>query len=156
MTDPQSDSPDPDSARDPATAPSPATDSGTLAVTVGLPWTLGVTLRPSVTIDGVSRSHTAGRNTYAVAPGRHTVACAVSTGGGEFGAATHEVDVEAGRTAEVFYAAPMSARDPGRIGSSPQEPYRGGLSRTAIGVVIGILGLFMVWVVIAGFLVLGR
>jgi len=30
------------------------------------------------------------------------------------------------------------------------------LSRTAIGVVIGILGLFMVWVVIAGFLVLGR
>jgi hypothetical protein len=136
--------------------PLPATDSGTLAVTVGLPWTLGVTLRPSVTIDGVSRSHTAGRNTYAVAPGRHTVACAVSTGGAEFGVATHDVDVEAGRTAEVFYAAPMSARDPGRIGSIPQEPYRGGLSRTAIGVVIGILGLFMVWVVIAGFLVLGR
>ena len=154
MTDPQGHSPAPDPS--PAPDSTSATDSGTLAVTVGLPWTLGVTLRPSVTIDGVSRSHTAGRNTYAVAPGRHTVACAVNTGGGEFGAATHEVDVEAGRTAEVFYAAPMSARDPGRIGSSPQEPYRGGLSRTAIGVVIGILGLFMVWVVIAGFLVLGR
>ncbi|HOF36092.1 MAG TPA: hypothetical protein PLZ83_13190 [Dermatophilaceae bacterium] len=134
----------------------PAPASGEIAVTISLPWTIGVSIKPNVLLDGVRMVNAAGRNVYPVAPGRHMLSCEVNVSGSTFGQGDIAVDVQPGATTEVYYAAPLSANLPGRLGLTPQTPYRGGAAGCILAAVIGFLVLFVFWVVIGGFLAVGR
>ena len=136
--------------------PTPAPTEGALAVNVLLPWTLGVTLKTNVLVDGMRMVNAAGRNVYPLAPGRHNLSCEVNSGGSTFGQVDLAVDITPGQTTEVYYAAPLSANRPGRLGLTPQVPYRGGAAGCVIAGVIGFLVFFVFWVVIGGFLALGQ
>ena len=59
----------------------PAPASGEIAVTISLPWTIGVSIKPNVLLDGVRMVNAAGRNVYPVAPGRHMLSCEVNVSG---------------------------------------------------------------------------
>ena len=134
----------------------PAPTSGAISVTVTLPWTVGVAIKPNVLLEGVRMVNAAGRNVYPVTPGRHMLSCEVNVNGSTFGQGDIAVDVEPGATTEVYYAAPLSANRPGRLGLTPQVPYRGGAAGCVIAGVIGFLVFFVFWVVIGGFLALGQ
>jgi len=134
---------------------SPAPAPGAVAVTISLPWTIGVSIKPNVLLDGVRVVNAAGRNVYPAAPGQHLLSCEVNVRGSTFGQGDIAVDVQPGATTEVYYAAPLSANLPGRLGLTPQEPYRGGAAGCLIAAAIGFVVLFVFWVVIGGFLLLG-
>jgi hypothetical protein len=98
----------------------PAPASGEIAVTISLPWTIGVSIKPNVLLDGVRMVNAAGRNVYPVAPGRHMLSCEVNVSGSTFGQGDIAVDVQPGVTTEVYYAAPCRSL-PGRP-ASPADP----------------------------------
>ena len=74
----------------------PAPASGEIAVTISLPWTIGVSIKPNVLLDGVRMVNAAGRNVYPVAPGRHMLSCEVNVSGSTFGQGDIAVDVQPG------------------------------------------------------------
>jgi len=132
-----------------------ASTEGALAVTVTLPWTLGVKLKTNVIVDGVRMVNAAGRNVYPLSPGRHMLSCEVNYGGSTFGQTDLAVDIVPGQTTEVFYAAPVSQRQQGRIGFTPMEVSNGRLSGCTVAIVATVALLFFAWVIVAGFLVFG-
>jgi len=135
--------------------PTPAPTEGALAVNVLLPWTLGVTLKTNVLVDGMRMVNAAGRNVYPLAPGRHNLSCEVNSGGSTFGQVDLAVDLTPGQTTEVYYAAPLSARQQGRISLTPLEPAKGGLRGCVFVALAMFVFLFFAWVIIGGFLALG-
>jgi hypothetical protein len=116
--------------------------TGELVVNLRRPFGAMGMISPVLTIDGYAAGSTWGRNVFQVPAGVRRVDVAQSYLW-TYGRASHPVNVEPGRTSEIFYSGPMATFGfGGAIGTEPQR-------RPGTGLFIGLMAFVFVILMIA-------